>query len=487
MIALCNSGLFETDEFGQLVVMDARGKRLMKYAQGMSGFAFLNEVGGSMMASKGSSDLIAYQLPHPEGLAMVPGKMLELRYNRPRQVLSLLGYSDSFTLKAYDAAWSKRMSNVLPPPADEWQNRPLVSTDFKRGTLATSQTSVPVDIDFHAVADSVVSLHIVHNGCPVNGTAGIRFAKASWKGVNTWQLDLVPGKNTLSLTVKDKKGRESIPYYLEIFCADDEMEPQTYFIGIGVSHYRDAKNNLVYASKDIRDISHYMSGLSHCTIDTFVNENALWSNLLGVKQKLAKLKPGDRVVVAFSGHGLLDKNLDLYLGLHSVNFQNPAQGGLKLEQLISLLDSTPACQKLLLLDACHSGEIDKEGKIQAVVTTIKPGAKGSQNLLVKSNKTVDAFEFMKARFEDAVNENGTVIISAAGGKEYALENDVYSNGIFTFALLQCLQKLQGDTDHDGKISIEELKQFLLTRVPEYSGGRQKPTMRRENAFNNWIF
>jgi uncharacterized caspase-like protein len=83
-------------------------------------------------------------------------------------------------------------------------------------------------------------------------------------------------------------------------------------------------------------------------------------NILAVKQKLMQTHVDDEVILYVSGHGLLDKNFDFYFATYDMNFSNPEEKGILYDDLEGLLDGIPARKKLLLMDACHSGEVDKE-------------------------------------------------------------------------------------------------------------------------------
>jgi hypothetical protein len=197
------------------------------------------------------------------------------------------------------------------------------------------------------------------------------------------------------------------------------------------------------------------------------------------------------VIISCSSHGLLDESLNFYLAMHDVDFNNPKARGLKYEDLESLLDGIPARQKLLLLDACNSGENDKtealkqnlQLKEKSLDSTQLFAARGVIIELEEKNKR--NFKKMNELFVNVRNNTGSVIISAAGGQESALEaisidGKSIENGAFTYSILEYLKQNQGK---DRRVNM--LKQYAEKRVEEITNGKQKPTSRQETMEINW--
>ena len=92
---------------------------------------------------------------------------------------------------------------------------------------------------------------------------------------------------------------------------------------------------------------------------------------------------------------------------------------------------------------------------------------------------------MKTIFNDLRQGNGAVVISSAGGVEYALEGDRWNNSVFTYSLLYGLRKKESDINNDGIIKVTELQKYLGLKVSELTNGRQKPTSRVENLENDF--
>lgn len=95
---------------------------------------------------------------------------------------------------------------------------------------------------------------------------------------------------------------------------------------------------------------------------------------------------------------------------------------------------------------------------------------------------------MQSLFYDTDRGNGAVVISAAGGKEFAFESDIWNNGVFTYSFLKALDNLSiEEGENDGIIRISELKRYIYNSVIKLTNGQQKPTARAENIEWDWEF
>jgi uncharacterized caspase-like protein len=257
---------------------------------------------------------------------------------------------------------------------------------------------------------------------------------------------------------------------------------------VGVSRYAEADRNLEYAAKDIRDMATaFKKQFPDALIDTLTNEQATRENLLKLKSLLMKTNIDDKVIVSFSGHGLLDKQKDFYFGTHNINFKAPQKEGWSFADMQWLLDSIPARNKLLLVDACHSGEVDKDEPVAAVKNDSLV-TKGARSSIVEDESVIglqNSFALMQELFSDLENSNGTIMITAAGGRQFALEGKQWNNGVFTYSLLRGLVELKADNNFDGIVTVSELRQYLLSEVQRLTDGRQQPTTRMENLVNDW--
>jgi uncharacterized caspase-like protein len=272
-------------------------------------------------------------------------------------------------------------------------------------------------------------------------------------------------------------------------------KPKLFVVAIGVSEFTDKSMNLSYAAKDANDLASLLSSKTdlyqEIDVQKFTNQQATRDNILLAKAKLMKSGVNDEVIVFVASHGLLDANLDYYIATHNVNFANPSLAGLKYEALESLLDGIPARKKLLLIDACHSGEVDKEEGIATNVelpqTEQGVKARGFKKL-TNTNQNVglsNSFELMKDLFADLRKGTGTVVISSASGKEFAFESSEWTNGVFTYSLLEGLKSGKADLNKDKSVQVSELRDYVSQRVRELTNGQQNPTSRTENLENDF--
>jgi uncharacterized caspase-like protein len=233
--------------------------------------------------------------------------------------------------------------------------------------------------------------------------------------------------------------------------------------------------------------------------DTLFNKKATKENFFKIKKQLLNSKPDDEVVVFVSGHGLLNKDLDFYFATYDIDFSNPEKKGISFDDMEHLLDSIPARKKLMMMDACHSGEVDKAEPTTFVAQNIQTSSnitfrgnikeynfKGVNNTTAQSGTNLQSsFELMQELFAGLDKGTGTVVISAAAGKGYALESPKWNNGVFTYSIINGLKNKAADKNKDHKISISELKDYSIKQVEQLTGGNQKPTARRESMGVDW--
>jgi uncharacterized caspase-like protein len=333
-------------------------------------------------------------------------------------------------------------------------------------------------------------VYIDVNGVPLHGASGINLRK---QAVKTWEqeieIELSAGKNKIAVSVLNEKGAESLKETLSIQCDAPAGKPTLYLVAVGVSDYQDERYRLTYADKDARDLADLLGSRRDRYADVkllrLLNRDATRENILKARDFLKGSGVDDLVVLFFAGHGLLDSKLDYYFATADIDFTDPAKRGLSYESIEDLLDGIRARKKLLLMDTCHSGELDKE-EVQADRTEKKPEGeirtrtfRGGLTRVAPRVGLGNSYQLLQEMFADLRRGSGAMVIASAGGAEYALESESWKNGVFTHALLR---GVKGEAARVGKgsVHVSELRDFVEQEVRRLTDGRQTPTSRREN-------
>jgi hypothetical protein len=437
------------------------------------------------------------------GNRAIPFEQLDLRLNRPDVVLQRLGYAPTELVQSYRRAYDKRLRRMkveektlkadFQLPALKLLAAPPLSTTTRRLTLRLRTG------DAHARLDRLLAFV---NDVPVWGAAGVdlRPLKASAAELEV-AIDLSAGANKVQLAVRNRQGTESLQQTFDIAYQAPARKPSLYVLAVGVSRYQNEGLNLEYAAKDAKDMAVFFTRkpgrFGAVKVLPLLDRKATRDNILKAKSFLQQSAIDDQVVVFLAGHGLLDARGDYYFGTTDIDLKDLARHGLVYDEIEDLLDRIPARHKLLLMDTCHSGELDPEEeapkKGKEPVSPKKVAALAPQVHRVRSFRglvvldapekplgSVAARGLLNELFADLRRGSGAMVIASAGGSEFALESARWNNGVFTHAVLEGLNDRKADLNGDGVIRVSELRDYVTRRVQELTGGRQTPAARREN-------
>lgn len=238
---------------------------------------------------------------------------------------------------------------------------------------------------------------------------------------------------------------------------------------IGVSEYQNLPRNkwLEFATRDateLRDmlVQHY--GFRAGDVRVLLNEQATRANIEAALNEFAdnrKIGPEDGVLVYFSGHGQTvklaiggetgflipyDARIDLAATDNPAPYLNTC---LKMDQIWSPLEASPAKHALLLTDACFSG------------------------LLAQSRDLDDEKLNPQALAELSTQPARQVITAGRKGQE-AFEDPKLGHGAFTYKLLEHLKAKAANPDQ--VFLAAELHGRLLRSVSNLTEGKQTPVI-----------
>lgn len=408
-------------------------------------------------------------------------EQIDLFYNRPDKVLSKLPFFNEEYLSLLEEAYNKRLTKLgLDKVAvQSISNLPKVETNLKELPLKTKNEIVALKTTVLNITGKY-KLHILINGVPVFGKDGKTLESTSWND----EIQLSTGENKIQVFVEDGSGLKSLRQEKTVNLMKESL-PNLYILSIGSGHFNDQSFNLNYAEKDANDITELFKNSNH--FNSIIEANILGNNVTisNIEKEIEKLKNAgvnDVIIVFFAGHGVLDEQLDYYLSTSEIDFNSPQDGGLLFSNLEDKLSELQCRNKILFIDACHSGEIDKEEIELQTTSETEEGElvmfrNGTNEVEIIGGKSV--FELSKNIFVDLRKNSGVITISSAGGAEFALEGKIWKNGAFTYTILKGLMEKEADLNGDKKIYINELQEYLFEMVPKLTNGMQTPTSRVE--------
>ncbi|WP_281615015.1 caspase family protein [Flammeovirga sp. SubArs3] len=454
-------------------------------SSGNDGLSIINNE-GYYMSDKGAVDNVLFK----KGLNVYPYDQFDVWFNRPDLVLEGIEGTDKNYIHQAQLAFQKRLEKLK------------LSDQFPKidalPTVAIHKDKIPVSVDSKPFSftieaktidqSNITTVDVWVNNVAIYGKKGLQLTAPSSNISKEITLTLNDGKNKVEVAVRSDNQNTSLKDEFFIDC-ESQTSSTFYVVSIGISHYKDSTMNLQYADKDARDIvSDLKEKGHHITPILLTNEEVTKEKILAIKEQLQGTQVDDKILLYYAGHGMLDLNYEYYLTTHDINFRQPQKLGLKYEDFIDILDGIPARKKLVIIDACHSGELD--------TSPTSPLAENNEVKIVSSYArglvpklplpTTSSFEFMQNIFTDLRRDTGATIISSAGGNEYASEGEEYNNGLFTYYLRQAISKTVADDDKDNKVTVEELLNYVSKEVKEQSDGSQQPNARRINHEENFM-
>lgn len=421
---------------------------------------------------KASTNAIAFKYGHD----IYPPSVFDLQFNRPDILFSLLqpvfNFPDNL-IRTYKKAYETRNSMALQNDlGQDFSSLPSVDINTLGKETITNNKKYTVELSINNKTRDEFTYNVIINGTPLFGIKG-KPAKGN-QIINKVDIPLLPGNNLIEGIATTKNGLNSLPATMTVYLSDSSIVSHTYFIGVGVSEYKDTSMRLRLAAKDIRDMASTMYSRDKTTIiDTFINGRVLRKNILGLRKKLLATKPEDKIIFYYSGHGIV--NNGYYLATSNMDFGAPGEMGLNINDIYNLLDSIPARNKLIMLDACKSGKLyGNESNDSKIIAD-------------DDNKDVSLNDIMENVFADYNNNYGINVLAATEGTNQAIEFTDLNNSIFTDAVLKALTTNLDGRAKKGKISLNMLKAYVCDMVSIKTGGFQVPNSRNENDIADWEF
>ena len=423
-------------------------------------------------------------------------EQFDLRNNRPDIILQRLG-GDKEEIDLMYKAWKKRLRRA-------GISEESLSTDYHVPEVkikniesippVTSDNILTIETEFLDNLFELKEISVIINGVPV-----LDPDKRKVKGKNIKKsiaIELASGNNEIAVSCMNEKGSSSLQQIINIIYSPKvKQKPDLYVVAVGVSEYSDSSYNLGYAEKDARDFTDIMNNVADDKYNSvkkllLTNGNFNGDSLEKIKNFIASSRRDDVILLFYAGHGVLDSNLDYFLASGNIDFNNPENGGIIYDDFINILDGAPSINRYCFIDACHSGELDKEDYIAMNTVSMPKGEelifRGAGKSAITKDEVKKVKNILDNIFLDIRWGVGATILSSAGGDELAVESSDWKNGLFTYCLKKGLKNKEADLDSDGTVTLKELAIYTSNKVNELSEGRQSPTIRSHNYHNDFL-
>lgn len=445
---------------------------------------------GYFKASKEGSKYIGYHINkgNDKDAKYYPFDQFDLKYNRPDIINQRLGIGDSLYNESLKKAHERRLKKMGLDESALTGDKNLPVVEILSSEENTKETTYKLEMIANDEKADLYKINIYNNDVPVFGTKGYKVEEKDKRSLKrTFDIPLVPGENKIQVSAVNKNGAESFRETITIMCTDLNKKGNLYIVTVGVSEYASNKFNLKYAAKDAGDVEKAFAAsklYDKIYTKTFTNAQVNKEMLPMIKSFLTQADANDQVIVFIAGHGVLNSEFEYYFASNDMDFIAPEKRGISYAEIEDLLDEIKALKKILFMDTCHSGEVDKDdieadNKSVAQVNGVEFRSVGTgvKHKVLGMQQTT---ELMKEVFNDMRKGTGSNIISSASGYEVAQEGKDWNNGLFTYVLLNGIKSMDADLNHDGEIMLSELKTYSGSKVSGLSGGRQTPANRNEN-------
>jgi hypothetical protein len=389
-----------------------------------------------------------------EGTNAVGIAQFALISNRPDLILS--SFNERDLVEHYRQQYYKRLKKLGLSEGDLSFTAKLPQASIEN--LKISGKNAAFRAAFSDASSGLKMYNVYVNDVPLYGANGKDISGKS-KTINE-TIELTHGKNKIEVSCINDKGAES---YRALAYADynKPVTGDLYYIGFGVSKYKDNLLDLKYADKDARDLAEMYSsmknGYKNVIVKTYLNEEVTVENIKQAKDLLKNAKPDDTFVLFIAGHGMhdTDKEATYYYLTHNADRDNISGTCANFDLIEDLMQGIAPRNKLFLMDTCESGEIEEAAETGFITAADSRGikARSARAFVVKgkgkSSKRTYLFQKDRYIYNDLVRRSGAIVFSSSKGGEFSYESDKIQNGFFTKEIISAIRKMSADKNGDG--------------------------------------
>lgn len=433
-------------------------------------------------ATKGAVDKIFYV----KGLDSFTFRQFDLKYNRPDIILERLK-GDEDKIRILRAAWQKRLRHMGFTESDVASSRShapqLDITNRQNLPDKTDSGTITLDIAATDSLTTIQSIHVLVNDVPLYGSRGQEIERTRSYSASL-DIPLGQGDNTVTVYCLNSFGQESLQHQIAVNNTRPAPEGRTLYIAAaGVSRYRNSGHDLRFAATDAATFAGALardnSRFDNVRTMLLQDEDFSPASLPALQSFFNQSRPDDVAMLYYAGHGILDPDLNYYLGCSGTDFSRPDSTSVRFDDFRDILEAIPSLHRFCFVDACHSGDIDRD---DALAVNVIPASEygdltfrtGGRQIISTANREI-ARQY-HTMFVDLSHKSGITVVASSDGDELSVESDRYGGGLFTGIIKSALGG-KCDADGDGAVTSSELLEYVTRTVSEISAGRQNPKVK----------
>jgi hypothetical protein len=229
------------------------------------------------------------------------------------------------------------------------------------------------------------------------------------------------------------------------------MSGQLYAVLVGNGTFEGDQSHLRNLRCPVRDVETLAEVLASDSHGAYVVTKAINSSHDAVRKaiylSLRRATSEDLVLIYYSGHGKLDDGGNLYLATSDTDISALPPTSVSLLDIKSYAEASLASKKVIILDCCFSGAVNK---------------------LYKGEVADQASEAMRK-----LEGKGTFFLTASTDIQLAEEKEDDEYSLLTKHIINGIRDGKADSNDDGRVSFKELCTYVQEVVPKE--GSQRPT------------
>ncbi len=297
-------------------------------------------------------------------------------------------------------------------------------------------------------------------------------------------VPLVSGLNRVTLQPFDASGFAGNARVFDVVDSSVATLPDVWVLAAGVSQYPKlgAAQQLRVADADALAIGAAMSAqvsagtFAKAHVKTLTDGEVTRASIEQALTDMQAMKPEDLAIVFLAGHGVQSGPAGemSFLSSESSISGGAVHDAIAWTALSGLLEKLRG-RVVVLLDACHSGDITREAVVANEALARSLGAGGRAGIVVFA-----ASKGRQVSFEG--NATRGLRVGAAAPRPVTTTGE---HGFFTGALLGALTSKETDSNQDGQVQLSELFDAVTQRVTMASEGQQTPFVARREIFGDF--